>query len=158
MVFPAFFLMACLRSDSDGSDHFCGQRFKSSHFQPERDRGAVWRIDALGALTYVAASFGKSVLRRRSSKSGRIRRRLTVIGTPQQGQRNFGRGLTSASGLRGFTRSTICSKAIRPFLFARVPQPLPEICRFLRNCAMETLACISTTFSASPSPSRKPRL
>ena len=114
--------MACLRSDSDGSDHFCGQRFKSSHFQPERDRGAVWRIDTLGASAYVAASFGKSVLRRRSSKSGRIRRRLTVIGTPQQGQRNFGRGLTSASGLRGFTRSTICSKAIRPFLFARVRQ------------------------------------
>jgi len=62
-------------------------------------------------VAYPAVSALCAKLRRLTSLAG-IRRRMTGIGVPPQGQGNAGRGLSGGDG-RGAILNTRCSKAIR---------------------------------------------
>jgi hypothetical protein len=102
--------------EPEGSGDFPAWPGVFPRFPAERCRGAGGRAVLPGGLAYTAVSVAASVSRRRTPV-GAMRRRITCIGLPQQGQRNAGRGFSAGGALGGVMRSTRCSSAIRPFLF-----------------------------------------
>ena len=83
--------------EPEGSGDFPARPGVFPRFAAERGRGAGRRAVLPGGLIYTAVSVAASVFRRRTPL-GTMRRRITCIGLPQQGQRKAGRGLSGWGG------------------------------------------------------------